>query len=63
MTDDTYELIIANVTGDAPDLVREELRKLSREELDEVFERATREQEAREDLREMIVRLWTGPRT
>lgn len=56
MTDEQYELIIAHLMGERPDLAGTELDKLSRPELDEVFERATAEQVAREDVREMVIR-------
>lgn len=61
MTDELaekYELIINNLMGHEPGLATVEMDKLTRPELDEVFERALLEQEAREELREMaIVRM------
>lgn len=56
MNEETYGLCIAAMTDDRPHVAGEMLDKLSRAELDAFFERATAEQIAREDLREMLVK-------
>lgn len=53
--DQVYEGMLVKLMGHQPGLVSLELYQLSRDELDEVHDRALLEQEAREELREMVL--------
>lgn len=58
MNDEVYALVIVSLLGHEEELAAAELDKLSRQDLDQFMERATREQIAREELRAMIVDRW-----
>lgn len=53
----TYDLAISCLMEDKPELAEQVLRGLDSEALWLFFDRATKEQIARENLREMVVRL------